>query len=402
MPAIPSNPTLDQIEQYVLDLYRYQRDFARTMNTATKVDCERFGNVEVIAMGCIDERADIPGAFNALPPSFASILRHAAEFQFGEKWAGVKFQEALYEANITSGGKTLVFTSYHYCNADPDGSHHLACAAYGGDTNAAVLGTLHERDMINVEMYPTKKTAYAVAIGLETNTLGIFLHGESPEQAMRVSDLAGKSVVEIREAVRPFFPSLALDDTNDERLNVIAEIISENIYVQEQIAQERGGAKDDISRESIQHGGHLVVYGRSGISFQRNSALEAGPWTAELRTALTVMAGNLKRFKEQGEDGRFLVVCVTLNEHPDSHAYSRGYVDRKVAYFSSEVRALLNDPGFQESLKAKGLTLGEEEDAYRIIELRVNPHTLDAEEITSIKLPDRSMAITPFSDKAKM
>ena len=295
---------------------------------------------EILVQKCMDGRLNL-SVFTGTPAGILQPFRNiGGRFDLGWPFfqevtsGGVKYA-------INNGRQCVSITSYHFSASDT----HRGCAGFGYDTDAAQAAAFSLRDQFTKVFGDSNgRPVYALTIGIETDGESLIFHSLTGE-TLDVSTLNPDTTSdEIERLITLLYP-----DMNSEMRADLLPLVVGNL---EHVAQVKTEHKPLID---LEHREQIIAVGR-GFDWlhEPNRALIIGPysheWPAAVRTAGTIVLGNLSAGRIPEEGGVLLLVAALWRS--EEREVGRRLKEEKVRYVAKTALAeLQNMPELQKHLK---------------------------------------------------
>ena len=284
---------------------------------------------EILVQKCMDGRLNL-SVFTGIPPGILQPYRNiGGKFDLGWPF----FQEVILDGvkySINKGRQCLSITSYHFSAGD----HHRGCAGFGYDTEGAKAAAFDLRDQFTTVFgNAIGRPVYALTIGIETDAESLVFHGNAGE----ILDLAQIDQSSTPDDLNRMLVSLYPDMASEMRRDLLPLVIGNLAH----IASVKEEEKAPID---LEHREQIIALGR-GFDWlhEPNRALIIGPysheWPSAVRTAGTIVLGNLKAGRIPAESGVLLLVCALWRS--EEREVGRRLKEQKVRYMAKTALAEL-------------------------------------------------------------
>ncbi len=295
---------------------------------------------EILIQKCMDGRLNL-SVFTGIPAGILQPFRNVGgRFDLGWPF----FQEVTggtVQYAIKKGRQCLSISSYHFSAGD----HHRGCAGFGYDTDAAQGAAFNLRDQFTKVFGDAKgRPVYALTVGIETDLESLIFHSLDGT-TLDVSNLEPHTTSdELDRMIASLYP-----DMNSEMRADLLPLVEGNL---KHVAVVRAEQKPLID---LEHREQIIAVGR-GFDWlhEPNRALIIGPysheWPAAVRTAGTIVLGNLNAGRIPAESGVLLLVGALWRS--EEREVGRRLKEEKVRYVAKTALAeLQNIPELKDHLK---------------------------------------------------
>lgn len=295
---------------------------------------------EILVQKCMDGRLNI-SVFTETPAGILQPFRNiGGRFDLGWPF----FQEVIsggVKYAINNGRQCLSITSYHFSMSD----EHRGCAGFSYDTLAAQKAAFALRDQFTTVFGKSQgRPVYSLTIGIETDLESLVFHGNDGSTL----DVAALEPHTTSDELDRFIANLYPDMNSAMRADLLP-LVEGNL---KHVALIRVEQKPPID---LEHREQIIAVGR-GFDWlhEPNRALIIGPysheWPAAVRTAGSIVVGNLAASRIPAESGILLLVCVLWRS--EEREVGRRLKEEKVKYIAKTALAELQGiPELKERLK---------------------------------------------------